>query len=151
MMKIKLRSFEHFARKHADDKGFSLVELLVVLAIIGLIAAIATPQVLGYLDGAKVDTAKAQMKNFENALELYYLDAGRYPSSEQGLAILMNKPDNDANWNGPYIKNSGALIDPWGTPYQYQSPAQEKPFLITSFGKDKKAGGTGASNDIAVP
>ncbi|RYG99784.1 MAG: type II secretion system protein GspG [Alphaproteobacteria bacterium] len=132
----------------ADTDGFSLVELLVVLAIIGLIAAIATPQVLGYLDNAKVDTARAQIRNFESALELYYLDAGSYPTSDQSLTLLVQRPENGADWNGPYIKNAGALQDPWGTPYQYQSPAQDKAFSITSYGKDKKAGGSGANSDI---
>lgn len=131
-----------------SNEGFSLVELLVVLAIIGLIAAIATPQVLGYLDRAKVDTAAAQIKNFENALEFYYLDSGIYPSSDQGLAALVKNPDNTASWNGPYIKDASAMLDPWGSPYQYKSPAQDKAFEIISLGKDKKPGGTGTNADI---
>lgn len=135
-------------QRAASNDGFSLVELLVVLAIIGLIAAIATPQVLGYLDNAKVDTARAQMKSFENALELYYLDSGNYPSSEQGLGLLVKRPDSDTNWNGPYIKNASALTDPWGTSYQYRSPAQDTPFEIISFGKDRKQGGSGTNADI---
>ncbi|GGG23901.1 type II secretion system protein GspG [Rhizobium wenxiniae] len=135
-------------RSVGSNEGFSLVELLVVLAIIGLIAAIATPQVLGYLDRAKVDTATAQINNFGNALEFYYLDAGTYPTSDQGLAALVKNPDNTANWNGPYIKDSGAMLDPWGTPYQYKSPGQSKAFEIISLGKDKKPGGSGSSADI---
>lgn len=147
-MQLNSRTISVVYRSAGDNEGFSLVELLVVLAIMGLIAAIATPQVLGYLDSAKVTTAKAQIKNFGNALEFYYLDAGTYPTSDQGLAALAKKPDSAANWNGPYIKGVNVMLDPWGTPYQYKSPGQDSAFAIISLGKDKKLGGTGSSADI---
>jgi len=131
-----------------DEAGFTLVELLVVLAIIGLIAGIVAPQVLRYLGAAKVDTAKAQIKNFESALELFYIDTGNYPTTDQGLAALASRPADGAPWNGPYIKNSGTFLDPWGTPYQYSSPAQSKPFEIISLGKDKKPGGREQDADL---
>lgn len=130
------------------EAGFTLVELLVVLAIIGLIAAIAAPQVLGYLDSARVDTAKAQMRNIESALELYYIDAGSYPTTEEGLGALTAKPATADRWNGPYIKQKGALTDPWGTVYQYNSPADERPFQILSLGRDRKSGGEGQDADL---
>ena len=129
-------------------EGFTLVELLVVLAIIGLIAAVATPQVLRYLDTAKVDTTKTQIKNLANALELYYIDTGNYPSTEEGLAALSSRPANARTWNGPYIKNGGVFADAWNTAYQYRSPADDKPFEIQSIGRDRKAGGSGQDADL---
>ncbi len=146
---------ERFASEPKDrapeeaSAGFSLVELLVVLAIIGLIAALVAPQVLKYLDTAKVDTTKAQMKNIENALELYYIDAGHYPTTDEGLDALAKAPANASSWNGPYIKKSGTFLDAWGTAYQYKSPADEKPYQITSLGRDKKAGGDGLNADLS--
>ena len=146
-MKISLKASSSRATLARQD-GFTLVELLVVLAIIGLIAAIATPQVMRYLGTAKVDTTKAQMKNIESALELYYIDAGKYPSEEQGLTALEIKPETDGNWNGPYMKKGGTLQDGWGKPYLYKSPAGEKPFEIVSYGRDGKEGGEGQDADI---
>jgi general secretion pathway protein G len=131
------------------EQGFTLVELLVVLAIIGLIAALATPQVLRYLGSARVDTTKAQIHNFESALELYYIDTGRYPTTEEGLGALQAKPASESRWNGPYIKQSGAFVDAWGTAYEYKSPGETKPFQIISLGRDRKQGGEGQDADIA--
>ncbi|WP_440408451.1 type II secretion system major pseudopilin GspG [Neorhizobium petrolearium] len=147
MTNFEQRLISKASRNRADD-GFTLVELLVVLAIIGLIAALATPQVLRYLDSAKVDTTKAQIKNFESALELYYIDTGHYPTTEEGLAALANRPASGGTWNGPYIKNAGSFVDAWNTPYQYRSPAEDKPFQILSFGRDRKMGGTGQDADL---
>jgi general secretion pathway protein G len=136
------------SKRHGREDGFTLVELLVVLAIIGLIAGIVAPQVLRYLDTAKVDTAKAQIKNFENALELYYLDTGHYPTTEQGLAALATRPSDGSPWNGPYIKNGGKFLDPWQNPYQYSSPVQSKPYEILSLGRDRKPGGKDQDADL---
>jgi general secretion pathway protein G len=130
-------------------EGFTLVELLVVLAIVGLIAALATPQVLRYLESAKIDTTRAQIRNYESSLELYYIDNGRYPSTEEGLAALLSKPASAANWNGPYIRNQTTFNDAWNTPYQYKSPAENKPFEIISFGQDRQAGGRGQAADLS--
>ncbi|KSV75916.1 hypothetical protein N185_15840 [Sinorhizobium sp. GW3] len=143
---MKMHTQERRGRRDVD--GFTLVELLVVLAIIGLIAAIATPQVLRYLGAAKVDTTKAQIRNIQSALELYYIDSGRYPSSEEGLVALERQPDSSANWNGPYLKNGGTLKDAWGNAYKYESPAGDKQFQITSFGRDGREGGEGQDTDI---
>jgi len=148
-MKFLDRIIARETSRRAANDGFTLVELLVVLAIIGLIAAIATPQVLRYLETVKIDTTKAQIKSFENALELYYLDTGQYPSSEEGLAALTTKPASARVWNGPYIKNAGSFQDAWSTPYQYKSPAESKPFQVLSFGRDRKSGGTGQDADLA--
>ncbi|PDS96769.1 type II secretion system protein GspG [Rhizobium sp. S9] len=136
-----------YARIQATE-GFTLVELLVVLAIIGLIAALVAPQVLKYLGSAKVDTTKAQIKNIENALELYYIDVGHYPSTEQGLEALARAPADGSPWNGPYLKKSGAFLDAWGTAYQYKSPAEEKPYQVISLGRDRKVGGDGQDADL---
>ncbi|MFN7089148.1 MAG: type II secretion system major pseudopilin GspG [Allorhizobium sp.] len=130
------------------EAGFTMVELLVVLAIIGLVAAIAAPQVLGYLGSARVDTAKVQMRNLQSALELLYIDAGRYPSSTEGLEALMTRPDGYLTWNGPYIKQASSLVDPWGRPYEYQEPDGAGSPSIMSLGRDGKAGGEGLDADI---
>lgn len=135
-------------RTRSAQEGFTLVELLVVLAIIGLIAAIATPQVMRYLGTAKVDTTKAQLRNLESALELYYIDSGGYPTEEQGLSALTARPETAVNWNGPYLKKGSSLKDGWGNSFLYKSPAGEKPFEVISLGRDGSEGGDGQDSDI---
>ena len=95
------------------DLGFTLVELLVVLAILGLLAAIATPQVIKYLGRAKAETAKIEIKNLSVGLDLFLLDVGRYPSEQEGLRALVEQPPGLVAWRGPYIKRAGAPVDPW--------------------------------------
>ncbi|OWV82242.1 type II secretion system protein GspG [Rhizobium sp. R634] len=143
-----LRNEDRTRARVQATEGFTLVELLVVLAIIGLIAALVAPQVLKYLGSAKVDTTKAQIKNIENALELYYIDVGHYPSTEEGLEALSQAPTDGSAWNGPYLKKSGTFLDAWGTAYQYKSPAEEKPYQVISLGRDRKAGGDGQDADL---
>ena len=148
-MKKRILHDDDQARSRTQaTEGFTLVELLVVLAIIGLIAALVAPQVLKYLGSAKVDTTKAQIKNIENALELYYIDIGRYPSTEEGLEALARAPADGSAWNGPYLKKSGIFLDAWGTAYEYKSPADEKPYQIISLGRDRKVGGDGQDADL---
>lgn len=130
------------------EAGFSLVELLVVLAIIALTTAIVAPRVLGYLGSARIDSAKVQVKNLESALELYFLDSGHYPKQEEGLAALSTRPADSVVWNGPYLKNAGDLKDPWGHLYQYQAPEGEVSFAVFSLGRDGKKGGEGEDSDI---
>jgi general secretion pathway protein G len=110
------------------------MELLVVLAILGLLAAIATPMVLRYLDSAKVSTAKTELSNLEGALDLFKYDVGRYPTTQQGLAALNTAPAGTDSWNGPYVKKSSAAQDPWGHPYQYRSPGQHGEYDLYSLG-----------------
>jgi general secretion pathway protein G len=131
------------------DDGFTLVELLVVLAIIGLLAAIVAPKVLNYLATARVESAKVQIRNIESALELYYLDTGKYPSKDEGLTALAEAPASSQNWNGPYMKRADSLKDPWGNSYVYSEPTKLEPTpLVRSFGRDGKEGGEDLDGDL---
>jgi general secretion pathway protein G len=123
-----------------SQKGYTLVELLVVLAILGLLATIATTQVLRYFAGAKLSTAHAQIESFSSALDLYKLDVGRYPTSQEGLAALKQKPAAADNLNGPYVKTTTNLNDPWGRPYNYESPGRHGEFDLFSNGPDGEIG-----------
>ena len=132
---------------HRED-GFTLLELLVVLVILALLAAVATPQVMKYLRRARVDTAKIQVDALSSSLELFYLDNGRYPTQEEGLAALTAKPSDAPQWNGPYLKNNSSLADPWGNSYQYKAGSDQGDFEVKSLGSDKAEGGTGDAADI---
>ncbi|MDN2581678.1 type II secretion system major pseudopilin GspG [Aquibium sp. ELW1220] len=134
-------------RTASGEDGYSLVELLVVLGIVALIATIATPRVLGYLGSAKVEAAKTQIRNASSALELFYLDTGRYPSSEEGLPALSVAPAGLTGWNGPYLKGADRLADPWGNGYVYEA-AETEGFRLTSLGRDGRPGGDGQDADL---
>lgn len=128
--------------------GFTLLELLVVLLILGLIAAFATPQVMKYLSRARTDSAALQIKNLSGALDFFRLDAGRYPSEEEGLQALVTAPPLVPDWSGPYVKKSEMLNDPWGHPYQYRIPGQHGDYDLFSLGRDNKEGGQGEDQDV---
>lgn len=130
------------------ERGFTLLELLVVLAILGLLAAIVGPQVIKYLGSSKSQTAHVQAKNIGAALELYRLDAGRYPTAEEGLQALVKAPPSDPAWNGPYIPDQAALTDPWGKPYLMKQPGEHGEIDVYSLGSDGAAGGTGEAKDV---
>jgi general secretion pathway protein G len=136
-------------RTRRGEAGYTLIELLVVLAILGFLAAIATPMVIHYLNSAKVSTAKTEVSNLSAGLDLYKLDVGGYPSTQQGLVSLLKAPEGAENWNGPYIKKTTALTDPWGHPYNYRSPGQYGDFDIYSYGPKGDEGNTGAKPLIA--
>lgn len=136
-------------RTRRAERGFTLVEILVVITIIGLIMALVGPRVINYLGEAKVKAAKIQIESFSSALDLYYLDAGRYPSSSEGLAALAQRPGGSNTWNGPYVKGGFVPNDPWGKPYVYRSPGEHGAYDILSYGSDGQEGGTGTASDIA--
>ena len=130
--------------------GFTLVEMLVVLAIIGLLVGLVAPRVFGQLAEAKVRTAHIQIESFKNALDLFYLDAGRYPTSQEGLQALNTRPANVASWGGPYVKGTNVPKDPWNRPYAYRAPGGSgRPFDITSDGPNGKGGEPDGANQIA--
>ena len=128
--------------------GFTLIEMLVVLVIIGLIMGLVGPRVLSYLTDARVKAAKLQIEAFGSSLDLYYLDNGRYPSSSEGLDALVKRPANMGSWNGPYLKGGVVPADPWKNNYIYRSPAEDSPYEITSYGADGREGGSGSASDI---
>ncbi len=130
------------------SRGFSLIELLVVLAIIALLGAVVGPQVMKYLGGAKTETARMQIEEFGAALDLYYLDNGRYPGSREGLEALILAPTDAGRWNGPYLKKRQLPTDPWGHPYHYVSPGQHGPYDVYSYGADNAPGGEHENADI---
>jgi general secretion pathway protein G len=134
--------------KPRRDAGFTLLELLVVLAIMGLLAAIVAPQVLKYLGQGRSQTAKVQVQNINAALELYHLDVGRYPTADEGLKALVAQPQTAAGWNGPYLKKASALDDPWGQPYLYKIPGGHGDVDVYTLGSDKAEGGTNEAKDV---
>jgi general secretion pathway protein G len=143
----RIRSRRRTARDHGEG-GFTLVEMLVVITIIGLVMSLVGPRVLGYLGGAKVKTAKLQIESFSSSLDLFYLDVGRYPSVSEGLNALAQRPGDASVWNGPYLKNGSVPADPWGHVYVYRVPGERGPYEIMSFGSDGQEGGTGTATDI---
>ena len=144
-------SAAHQARRHeTGEQGFTLVEMLVVITIIGLIMGLIGPRVLNYLNESKVKAAKIQLQSFSSALDLFYLDAGRFPSSAEGLAVLVQRTPGVAGWNGPYLKGGAVPNDPWNHPYVYRSPGERGPYDIMSYGSDGQEGGTGLAADISM-
>lgn len=132
----------------SKTKGFTLIELLVVLMILGLMAGILGPRVVGYLGGAKSDTAKLQIEETSASLDLYKLDVGRYPSTEEGLQALVEAPGGAVNWRGPYLKKKLVPKDPWGNPYHYVSPGKHGPYDLFSLGADNREGGEDENKDV---
>lgn len=128
-------------------RGFTLLELLVVLVIIGLLAGYVGPRYFGQIGKSEAKAAKAQIDALEKALDQYRLDIGRYPSTEAGLAVLMSRPANEPKWSGPYLKKAVPL-DPWGRAYIYKSPGEHGEYDLLSLGKDGRPGGAGSDADI---
>jgi general secretion pathway protein G len=132
------------------QRGFTLVEMLVVITIIGLIMGLIGPRVLNYLSESKVKAARIQLQSFGSALDLFYLDAGRFPSTAEGLAALVRQTPGVAAWNGPYLRGGNVPNDPWSHPYLYRSPGEHGPYDIMSYGSDGQEGGSGSAADISM-
>ena len=130
------------------ENGFTLIELLVVLVILGLLAGLVGPQVLRYLGGAKSDTAKLQIEELGAGLDLYHLETGNYPTTEEGLDALVEQPVGASNWNGPYLKKKTIPKDPWGNDYHYRSPGENGMYDLYSLGQDNMEGGEGDAADV---
>ena len=128
-------------------KGFTLLELLVVLVIIGLLVGYVGPRYFSQIGKSETKAARAQIDALEKALDQYRLDVGHYPTSEQGLAALNAAPANEKNWAGPYLKKAVPL-DPWGNPYNYRHPGEHGDLDLFSFGKDGQPGGEGDNKDV---
>ena len=137
-------------RQNNGEEGFTLVEMLVVITIIGLIMGLIGPRVLNYLNESKVKAARIQLQSFSSALDLFYLDAGRFPSTAEGLAALVQRTPGIAAWNGPYLKGGSLPKDPWSHPYVYRSPGERGPYDIVSYGSDGQEGGSGIAADIST-
>ena len=123
--------------------------MLVVLTIIALILGLVGPRVLNYLGESRTKTAKLQIESFGSALDLFYLDTGRYPTTSEGLSALVQRPNGTEVWNGPYVKGGKVPADPWGNAYQYRSPVEKAPYEIVSYGADGHEGGAGTAADIS--
>lgn len=123
------------------------MELLLVLVIIGLLAALVGPTLYQRIKPAKESAARAQIENFMTALDSYFIDTGHFPASQQGLPVLRVKPEGEAKWNGPYLKKD-IPNDPWGNPYVYRAPGRNGGFEIVSYGADGKEGGEGENKDV---
>ncbi|MBS1137401.1 MAG: ral secretion pathway protein [Proteobacteria bacterium] len=128
-------------------RGFTLLELLVVMVILGLLVGYVAPKYFAQVGKSEVKTAKAQIESLEKALDMYRLDTGHYPATDAGLKALNTKPDNEPKWSGPYLKKD-VPVDPWGHPYQYKYPGEHGDFDLLSLGKDGQPGGEGDNADI---
>ncbi|MBK5437742.1 type II secretion system major pseudopilin GspG [Pseudomonas sp. TH32] len=134
-----------------DTRGFSLWDLLVVVLVVGVLAIAVGPRLFGDVTQAEIATAKVQLNALGKAVEQFHQDVGRYPTDDEGLAVLMVKPEGEAKWKGPYVQSEDTLSDPWGVAYQYHYPPSQTNthFDLFSFGKDRTLGGVGDNVDIA--
>jgi general secretion pathway protein G len=133
--------------RRSAARGFTLLELLVVMVIIGLLAGYVGPKFFGQIGKSEVKATKAQIDALQKSLDQYRLDVGRYPSTEQGLAVLVIKPADEPKWAGPYLSKA-VPKDPWGNDYQYRSPGEHGEYDLLSFGKDGRPGGEGEDADL---
>jgi general secretion pathway protein G len=144
------RPWRGAGRARRKDAGVTLLEIMIVLAIIALIVGLAAPRLMGSFGRAKGEAAEMQMTNLKSALRLYYIDVGRYPSEPEGLAALLQRPGDIAGWRGPYVEDAKGLLDPWSRPYIYRFPGRDGSFDLLSYGRDGAVGGTSEDSDISL-
>lgn len=147
MQRLSRKTRRH-VQPHDGNRGFTLLEILVVLVILGMLASLVGPQVFKQLAGSKTRAAELQIQELSAALDLYRLEVGSYPTSDQGLGALISKPSNVKNWNGPYLKKKVIRRDPWGNDYHYRYPGQFGDFDLWSLGADASDGGDGENRDV---
>ena len=135
-------------RGNRARSGFTLIELLVVLVVLGLLAGLVGPQVMKHLGESKSKTAKLQIEEIASGLDMFRIDMNRYPSNDEGLKALVEKPTGLDAWNGPYLRKRVVPTDPWGQPYHYEYPGEHGDFDLYSYGADQKEGGTGENRDL---
>jgi len=133
------------------DDGYTLTEILVVMAIIGLIAAVLTPNLMGQLGRSRAKAAQVQVESVAAAVEMFRSDVGRYPAQSEGLQALIAQPADSEGWTGPYVRNDRTLRDPWGTAIEYRRSEDGRTFVVTSLGADGQAGGDGLNRDLGAP
>ena len=135
-------------RPIVGQKGFTLIEMLVVLVIIGLLGLLLAPDLVRRLGGAKSDAAQAEINSLVSAVDMFAIDMGRYPTKEEGLQALLDAPNGEPNWRGPYLRKKQALIDPWGHPFHYRVPGEHGAYDLFSLGSDNAEGGEGDARDV---
>src|SRR6266481_4463265 len=134
-------------RRGRNDAGYTLLELLVVMGILAVLTAVATPQLMGYFGKAKMQSVQLQIENIGTALEMYYMENGAYPSASVGLKALVEATPEAPRWNGPYLKKAKNLLDPWGRPYQYNYPGSNGEYEVFSLGPTGKAASASAASE----
>lgn len=135
-------------RPYTLSSGFTLIELLVVVAILILLASLVGPSVIKTFSGSKTKAARIQIEQLAGTLDIYRLEIGRYPTTDEGLQALVEDPGDAPGWNGPYLKKSSVPKDPWGFEYNYQAPGEHGPFDLWSLGADNQEGGEGEERDV---
>ncbi len=136
------------ARPVTGQEGFTLIEMLIVLVIIGLLGMLLAPDLVRRLGGAKSDAAQAEINSLVSAVDMFAVDLGRYPTKEEGLQALLEVPNGEPNWRGPYLRKKQALIDPWGRPFHYRVPGNHGAYDLYSLGSDNAEGGEGDARDV---